>query len=89
MTLDTHDKNDTDLDELVQFDMNLFFSNEVMTSLREKVEISTLSDLHNLVSDALNTFVHLGNLAKDDTRFFVREHENGELRRMRFPFETE
>lgn len=68
--------------------VDLVLSEDVLRRLREKVAFRTVGDVQGLVADALNTYMHLGQLSAGGVEIFARRGEDGQLVRLRFPFDA-
>jgi hypothetical protein len=69
-------------------DVTLTLSNEVLAKLQERVAIRTVGDVHELVADAINSYVHLGQLAAGGSQIYAKQGDDGTLVRLHFPFSS-
>ncbi|GAB5446127.1 hypothetical protein [Gymnodinialimonas sp.] len=70
-----------------QTDVTITLSQEVLAKLRKQVKFETVSDLRELVADAINTYVQLGQLRASDAEILARQGPDGKLVRLHFPFD--
>ena len=68
--------------------VELVLSDDVLRRLRQKVSFRTVGDVQGLVADALNTYMHLGQLSASGVDIFARQGDDGKLVRLQFPFST-
>ncbi len=76
-------------DETAQLhsEVTITLSNEVLTGLRSRVAFRTVGDVQDLVADALNSYIHLGQLTAKGAELLARQGPDGILVRLHFPFD--
>ena len=67
--------------------LTITLDTELLRRLRSQVEFRTASDVRELVADAVNSYVQLGQLVASGTEILARQGEDGELHRVRLPFD--
>lgn len=68
-------------------DVTITLSQDVLTALRAQVGFRTVGDVRALVADAINSYVHLGQLRASGAEIFARQGEDGAAVRLHFPFD--
>lgn len=71
----------------VTSEITITLSKEVLGKLSTQVAFKTAADVRALVADAINTYVQIGNLRASDVGIFAKQGEDGDLVRLRFPFD--
>lgn len=62
---------------------------KTLEKIQQVVKVEDKSAMIQFVTDALNSYMHLGQMAANGAQFLARDGDDGEPRRMRFPFETQ
>jgi len=64
-------------------------NSEILERMQERVQVENREQMIQFVTDALNTYMHLGQLAAGGAQFLARDGDDGEPRRLRFPFQAD
>ena len=63
-------------------------SEAVLAKLRGAVSFDNEEDAAQLIADAINTYVDLGNRARAGAQFYMKSGPEAPLRRLRLPFDS-
>ncbi len=67
-------------------EVNIVLNQEILSGMRKQVAFETQADVQELVADAINSYLHLGNLDASGMRILAQNGTDGELMHLRFPF---
>lgn len=74
-------------DEEMVSDVTITLSNDVLSRLSQVVSFRTVGDVQNLVADAINSYVQLGQLHAGGAEIFAVQGDDSAPVRLRFPFD--